>query len=141
MSLKLVFHISEDSSIIMDSPDQGAYDIPCETVFLSADSINLSIPKQTSNAWMRYFMAYLPAKDMKNIKIPTLIIYGGKDTQVPATLNAPKQYVPGATVNVYPYANHLMQHSSTGQVEEYKLIEETFSPEILNDIARFIISL
>lgn len=93
-----------------------------------------------ANSWMQYFMAYSPAHDLKNLKIPALIIYGEKDVQVPATLNAyvARQYAPKAVVKVYPYANHLMQHAATGQVEEYKTIEETISNEILADIVAFI---
>ena len=44
MKLKLVFHI-EDKTVSLDSPDQGAYGIPGELVFLSEDSVNLRIPK------------------------------------------------------------------------------------------------
>lgn len=105
-----------------------------------SQSIKGLFGQQAPNTWMRYFMAYSPAKDLKSLKIPTLIIYGEKDTQVPASLNAlvAQQYAPNATIRVYPYANHLMQHAITGEVEEYKTIEETFSTEILDDIVSFI---
>lgn len=44
-SLRLVFHIdTSDRSISMDSPDQGAMGIPCQTLVLDADSVSLSIP-------------------------------------------------------------------------------------------------
>lgn len=96
-----------------------------------------------SNKWMQFFMAYSPAKDLRSIRIPTMIIYGEKDIQVPAELNAPCAHrnAPKAIVKVYPYANHLMQHAATGEIDEYKTIEETFSAEILEDITTFIKSL
>lgn len=93
-----------------------------------------------SSAWTDYFIAYSPADDMRRINIPTLIVYGGKDTQVPAAINAETAHrnAPMAQVVVFPYANHLMQHAVTGQVEEYKTITETISPEVLSEILHFI---
>ncbi len=44
-SLKLVVNISADSSITLDSPDQGARGIPAVTRVLTGDSINFVIPK------------------------------------------------------------------------------------------------
>lgn len=44
VSLKLVLHInSSDNSITMDSPDQGAYGIKAESIYLQNDSVNLKI--------------------------------------------------------------------------------------------------
>lgn len=43
-SLRLIFHISPDK-ITMDSPDQGAESIECEKIYLSGDSINLTVKK------------------------------------------------------------------------------------------------
>lgn len=108
-----------------------------------AQSIRGLFTPQGTNTWMQYFLSYSPTKDLKSLRIPALIVYGEKDTQVAASLNASvaRQYTPKAIVKVYPYANHLMQHAATGQVEEYKTIEETISPEILNDITSFIKSI
>ena len=45
--LRIVFNVTENSngsySVTMDSPDQGAKGIPCQTNYLSADSINVSV--------------------------------------------------------------------------------------------------
>ncbi|MDE7161073.1 MAG: lysophospholipase [Muribaculaceae bacterium] len=41
-SLKLVLHVGEE--ITLDSPDQGAFGIPCETLYKDTDSISLSVP-------------------------------------------------------------------------------------------------
>ena len=38
----------------------------------------------------------------------------------------------------YPGLNHLFQHSTTGNPNEYRQIEETISPEVLSDIAEWI---
>lgn len=90
--------------------------------------------------WMQYFLQYDPARDLQNLNIPTLIIYGEKDQQVPSSLNyePAKQLAPKAIVKSYPGLNHMMQHAQTGKVEEYSSIEETISPEVLSDILSFI---
>lgn len=108
-----------------------------------AQSIKRLLEQQMSEPWMRYFMTYSPSKDLKSLKIPAMIIYGGKDTQVPSAINAPIAQLNAqkAMIKIYPYANHLMQHATSGEVDEYKTIEETFSPEILKDIVTFIKSL
>lgn len=43
-----------------------------------------------------------------------------------------------ATVKLYSGLNHLFQHAQTGAVQEYGTIEETISPEALQDIVTFI---
>ncbi len=37
-----------------------------------------------------------------------------------------------------PSLNHLFQHSTTGLPNEYRQIEETISPNVLQDIANWI---
>lgn len=44
-------------------------------------------------------------------------------------------------VKEYPSLNHLFQHCTTGHPNEYSQIEETISPEVLQDIAQWIKSL
>lgn len=41
-------------------------------------------------------------------------------------------------VREYPSLNHVFQHCGSGDVSEYRSIEETFSPEVLADIASWI---
>lgn len=78
--------------------------------------------------------------DLKNIKVPVMMLYGENDTQVPPALNVPVliENIPDINVKVYPKLNHLMQTSETGKVTEYAEIEETFSPVVLEDIKQFI---
>lgn len=93
--------------------------------------------------WLRYFINYNPIDDLKKLSVPVLMLYGEKDTQVPPALNVPvlNENVPGINVKVYSGLNHLMQHSESGKVTEYAQIEETISPEVLEDIKIFIQSL
>ncbi len=92
------------------------------------------------NPWMMWFLEFDPAGDLQKISAPMFIIYGEKDLQVPPSLNEQpaRANAPSAVVKVYPGLNHLMQHAATGNVEEYKEIEETISPEVLSDIVSFI---
>ena len=41
--LKLVLHLSKDKATL-DSPDQGAFDIPAKLDLLTADSVSVSVP-------------------------------------------------------------------------------------------------
>ena len=102
-------------------------------------ALERSFAKDT-NPWTEFFIAYSPAEDIRKIKIPMLLLYGEKDTQVDPSLNVPpvRNLAPKAAVKVYPGLNHLMQHASTGSVSEYAQIEETVSEEVLADITRFI---
>lgn len=113
------------------------------------DQIRESIKAQ-KNPWLDFFIDYDPVVDIREIRVPALILNGEKDTQVEAAVNVPTieknlprgrkgNYVSKKTkVKVYPDLNHLFQHCSTGQAEEYKLIEETISEEVLSDIAAWI---
>ena len=106
--------------------------------------------KAQKNPWLDFFIDYDPLVDIREIRVPALILNGEKDTQVEAAVNVPTieknlprgrkgNYVSKKTkVKVYPDLNHLFQHCSTGQAEEYKLIEETISEEVLSDIAAWI---
>ena len=90
--------------------------------------------------WLKYFINYDPMPDIKNITVPILMLYGENDTQVPPSLNVPVliENIPAIKIKVYPALNHLMQHCKTGKVNEYAEIEETVSPEVLEDIVEFI---
>ena len=90
--------------------------------------------------WLKYFINYDPIPDIKNISAPILMLYGEKDTQVPPSLNVPVllENFPDINIKIYPELNHLMQHSKTGKITEYAEIEETVSPEVLEDIKLFI---
>ncbi len=102
--------------------------------------IKAAMSSEPSNPWMMWFLAYDPETDMKTLTVPSLIIYGEKDCQVPPSLNAERarRLAKNATVKEYLSLNHLMQHAQTGYVEEYATIEQTISPSVLTDIVSFI---
>ena len=100
---------------------------------------------QVNNPWMRYFLSTDPAVFWKEVKCPVLALNGDKDLQVNYEQNLP---VIKAAVNsggnkkvktvIMPGHNHLFQHCTTGAPAEYSTIEETFSPEALDIITKWI---
>ena len=95
------------------------------------------------DAWMNYFISYDPAETIKQITCPVMAANGTKDLQVVASTNLENlrrllSVKDGDVIKQYEGLNHLFQHCKTGAVTEYINIEETISPEVLNDIAKFI---
>jgi len=97
--------------------------------------------------WMRTFLTYDPATDLQELLIPILAIYGEKDLQVPARINAQrlesiltKSALPDYQIIVFPDLNHLMQHAESGVPAEYGEIEETMAPVVMETIKNWIIS-
>ena len=96
--------------------------------------------------WLKWFCDYDPSDDIRNTRCPVLALNGDRDCQVLSSLNleAIRSLLPASKRNMikeYPALNHLFQHSTTGLPTEYRQIEETISPEVLEDIAKWIQSL
>jgi hypothetical protein len=74
------------------------------------------------------------------VRVPTLALLGGKDTQVTAAQNEPALKValrgnPRAEVRTLPDLNRLFQKAATGAVSEYRSIDETIAPAALKAIS------
>ena len=87
---------------------------------------------------------YDPAADLARIACPLLAIVGEKDTQVPpSVVEGPLRegIAPDTelTIKVYPGLNHLFQHAATGLPSEYGAIEETLAPDVLADMAAWVL--
>ena len=98
---------------------------------------------------MPYFKHFLKS-DMRpvlgNISCPVLALNGTKDIQVEheSNLNALRNGLPANAKNMIESVdgvNHLFQHCKTGAVTEYRDIEETISPAVLETIIRWILSI
>lgn len=116
---------------------------------LSGQPMRLSTLQYRVNAymkkspWLNFFMDYDPSGDISKALCPVMAINGERDVQVISSLNligikAHLTENPKNFVKEYPALNHLFQHCTTGNVSEYRMIEETISPEVLEDIVRFI---
>jgi fermentation-respiration switch protein FrsA (DUF1100 family) len=95
--------------------------------------------------WLRQFLSIDPANYLEKTSCPVLAINGEKDTQVLADKNLTaietalekggnNQY----TIKKYPNLNHLFQVCETGDIDEYAKIEQTISPEVLEDITKWV---
>lgn len=137
-SLKLVFNFSTVQNAVkctMDSPMQ--LDVPIPLVEQTEKGLKEVTP------WLRYFLAMDPSVYVKATRCPVLALNGSKDTQVDAgsNLSRLRKLLPFREKNgveEMPGLNHLMQHAKTGMVEEYYQIEETFAPEVLEKMVKFI---
>ena len=101
---------------------------------------NLKKIAADNNPWLNYYICFSPAESIADTDCPVFVLYGEKDIQVRPELNMPQmqRIAPKATVKLYPKLNHLFQHAHTGAVQEYGTIEQTISPEVLQDIVDFI---
>lgn len=98
-----------------------------------------------ASPWLASFIDYDPALAIGKIKCPVMALFGSLDTQVDASVNAEilKECLksgPDDVVKIYPGLNHLMQHATTGRLDEYGVIEETISTEVLEDVSKFIMT-
>ena len=96
--------------------------------------------------WLNWFNDYDPTNDIRQIRCPIFALNGDRDCQVISTLCLPAlrrllQPSKKHLIKEYPSLNHLFQHCTTGLPDEYSQIEETISPEVLQDIAQWINSL
>ena len=101
-----------------------------------------------TSPWFRFFMEYDPATALRKIKCPVLAMNGSLDMQVDPGRNLPaiESALSEAgnedfrTVEM-PGLNHLFQTAETGSPSEYALIEETMSPDALEMVSGWILSL
>ena len=115
-----------------------------------ADSIDLkkgmayAMRQQVETPWWQGFLRLDPADYLPQVKAPILALQGTKDCQVLALPNI--EGITRLTGSNTQHAilvglNHLFQHCTTGALDEYVRIEETFAPEAMEKIADFILNL
>jgi hypothetical protein len=96
---------------------------------------NLQLVKaQSSTPYMRYFLALDLTSRLGAISCPVLALNGTKDRQVNGeeNLSALQSGLAGQKeIHAIEGVNHLFQRCTTGAPSEYKDIEETFAPEVL----------
>lgn len=101
---------------------------------------------QATNPWTVSFFKLDPVVYWQKLRIPVLLVNGDKDTQVIADPNldriAAALKKAGNTrfkVEKRPGLNHLSQHATTGAVDEYGELEETFDKDTLELIAKWVV--
>lgn len=116
------------------------------------DSLHLddqAILRQTQffiSPWMRYLLMLDPAEVFSALTVPTLAVYGEKDLQVPAAINARRleDYLRQSPLTdyrivVFPGLNHLMQNADSGLPDEYASIEESMAPAVMELVTKWIL--
>ena len=115
-------------------PDPVEYDLP-EPLMQNY----WAVVAQIQMPYMINFLA-LDARDfIGNITCPVLALNGTKDNQVDheSNLDAIRNGLPAGSISRIESiegVNHLFQHCDTGAVAEYRAIEETIAPEVLEMI-------
>jgi hypothetical protein len=110
------------------------------------DSLVARTTRQLLSPWYRYFLRYDPRPALRRLNVPTLALLGGLDLQVPAEENAhalrqalERSEAPTSEVRILEGLNHLFQHADTGAPDEYARIEETFAPEAMEVVSRWVL--
>jgi len=125
----------------------GIKDVIVEVVpdGMTVDDYILLAASQISSPWMQYFIRYDPAPALERVRCPVFALNGSNDLQVPANENLSAISAAlkrggnqNVTIKEYPGLNHLFQECATGLPGNYGLIEQTFSPEVLRDLAEWI---
>jgi len=112
------------------------------------DAIPADVRRQTDTPWFRSYLTFDPAKVMKKIDQPVLIVQGELDAQVAPT-NADKLETmakarkgrAGQAVKLVKLAgiNHLLVPAKTGDVDEYdRLPDKTVSRTVLSAIETWL---
>ncbi|SFJ34749.1 alpha/beta hydrolase family protein [Myroides guanonis] len=106
--------------------------------------IDLQI-KTYNTPWMQNFIKYNPETTLKKVRTPVLALNGEKDLQITPKENLRamrkafrKAKNKNVTIKKLPTLNHLFQESDTGLPNEYQLIEQTYSPIMLEVVLNWI---
>lgn len=119
-------------------PDPEDYDLPEPLVqnFRAAAS-QMQLP------YMTRFLSLDMRQSLPDITCPVLALNGARDTQVDhlANLEALRKGLPEhpeSRIESIEGLNHLFQHCTTGAASEYRDIEETIAPQVLEKIVSWL---
>jgi len=120
----------------MPNPDD--YDVP-ESLLQNY----WAVVAQIQMPYMIHLLSLDARSILGNVTCPVLALNGSKDNQVDykSNLSAIRNGLPNNSKNCIETidgVNHLFQHCKTGQVPEYRTIEETFAPEVLEIIIKWM---
>ena len=120
----------------MPNPDD--YDVP-ESLLQNY----WAVVAQIQMPYMIHLLSLDARSILSNVTCPVLALNGSKDNQVDyeSNLSAIRNGLPSNSKNCIETidgVNHLFQHCKTGQVPEYRTIEETFAPEVLEIIIKWM---
>ena len=121
---------------------------PADRALLGYDGARADAQIQTlldfvATPWARAFLGYAPRPALRALRVPTLMLFGGRDYQVPADQSATAARAAlvanrSARIVVIDDANHLFQTAPTGAIEEYGQIEETLAESTLDLVVGWV---
>jgi pimeloyl-ACP methyl ester carboxylesterase len=126
------------NKVVMDSKDDH------NDATIEGQALFEQYNQQFNTAWMRFFISHNPQENWQKVQCPTLILSGDLDLQVNAEINtkaiSQALNARGVKNNVVILANHnhLFQYTETGRVSEYAKLDETTSPETLEEIVLWL---
>jgi uncharacterized protein len=98
-----------------------------------------------NTSWFRSLARYDPAEAVPLMRCPMLALFGEKDLQVPAHLNAGALETiakSGEThrieIRIVPEANHLFQKAASGSPTEYRSLEKRYAKGVLEAIGDWL---
>ena len=119
-----------------------ASEINIDDVPVALKPITIKALQQADTPYIRHFLTVDVGKLLPKIKCPVLALNGTKDTQVDCDANTTRIEKGLAnckhSIKKIDGVNHMFQHCNTGIVTEYQQIEETISPEVLQEVAKWI---
>lgn len=119
-----------------------ASEINIDDVPQALKPITIKALQQADTPYVRHFLTVDVGKLLPKIKCPVLALNGTKDTQVDCDANTTRIEKGLAnckhSIKKIDGVNHMFQHCNTGIVTEYQQIEETISPEVLQEVAKWI---
>lgn len=119
-------------------PPASQYNLPAALAQnLTAVTMQLQLP------YLKYFLALDSRPLLGSISCPVLALNGTKDMQVEyeSNLDALRRGLPKNAKNkleAIEGVNHLFQHCQTGMTSEYRDIEETIDPKVLEKMQQWI---
>ena len=130
---------------LYDSLDEAEQAVLGERETFAANTGARDTELYTSD-WFRSFLAYDPTVDWRQVVVPVLAVFAGKDVQVLAEQNAPAlaQALAEAgnedvEIVTLEDANHLFQAAETGAFSEYTRLEPEFIDGFVETIVDWMV--
>ena len=101
--------------------------------------------KQADTPWFQSLLAFDPAKVVRSVEVPILIVHGDLDHEIPVAhaerLAGLARAGDSESVGLVTVrgVNHVMMRAFTGEVNEYRLLtDRNVSPDITEAVAAWL---
>ena len=110
------------------------------------EAIPPAYKKQADTAWFRSFLTFDPARIMRKVAQPILIVQGNRDRQVMARhgqllagMAKARKNDPGSELSMVEGVNHLLVPGVTGEVDEYPSLQDrTIGPNLIGALVGWL---